>query len=150
MSRLVSPSSETKPFHDIIMATPEFGNDASTTRSSKLVGYDPPCDFATTGGSTSKNVVRSGPNDQFSQYPPAAPEEVYMPSSSDYLRTAVLSPSRNSTRNHDLTAVNQAENWSQGNLTSQRLDEFAATILPSSVQIQLAQTFGKDSINHLF
>jgi hypothetical protein len=42
------------------------------------------------------------------------------------------------------------EDWSQGNLTSQRLDKFAATILPSPVQIQLAQQFGKDSVNHSF
>ncbi len=64
-----------------------------------------------------------------------------MPSSSAYLRSAV--PQTFAV----VTPVNgpSAENWSQGTLTSLKLDKFAKTILPSPVQVQLAQSFGKDS-----
>ena len=40
--------------------------------------------------------------------------------------------------------------WQSGKLTTQRLEQFATSILPSSVQVQLAQPFGKDSINQSF
>ena len=37
-----------------------------------------------------------------------------------------------------------------GKLTSQRLEQFVSTILPTNVQVQLDQPFGKDSLQHLF
>jgi hypothetical protein len=42
------------------------------------------------------------------------------------------------------------EAWKTGKLTTKRLEQFAATILPTSVQVQLAQPFGKDTINQSF
>ena len=42
------------------------------------------------------------------------------------------------------------EAWRSGKLTTKRLEQFASTILPSSVQVQLAQPFGKDDINQSF
>ena len=43
-----------------------------------------------------------------------------------------------------------AEAWRSGKLTTKRLEQFASTVLPSSVQVQLAQPFGKDDINQSF
>jgi hypothetical protein len=40
--------------------------------------------------------------------------------------------------------------WRSGKLTTKRLEQFATTVLPSSVQVQLAQPFGKDDINQSF
>ena len=45
---------------------------------------------------------------------------------------------------------NPANSWTSGVLTTARLDNFAATILPPKVQINLAQPFGKDSLLHSF
>ena len=38
----------------------------------------------------------------------------------------------------------------QGKLTTKKLEQFASDILPTSVQIQLNQPFGKDSLQHSF
>jgi hypothetical protein len=41
--------------------------------------------------------------------------------------------------------------WSEpGKLTTAKLEQFAATILPTNVQVQLNQQFGKDSLQHSF
>lgn len=46
---------------------------------------------------------------------------------------------------------NSTDTWTTGVLTSTRLDEFAAAVLPTKVQLQLKQAFGKDSsIHHSF
>jgi hypothetical protein len=37
-----------------------------------------------------------------------------------------------------------------GKLTTQRLEQFVSTILPTNVQVQLDQPFGKDSLQHSF
>ncbi|KAI2510434.1 hypothetical protein MHU86_4007 [Fragilaria crotonensis] len=43
-----------------------------------------------------------------------------------------------------------SDTWTQGKLTSKRLDNFAQIVLPSNVQIQLAQPFGKNSLTQSF
>jgi hypothetical protein len=106
------------------------------------VGNDP-CDLSTISTS---NHGESSPNGQSPQNSATPSDEAHMPRSSDYLRN-VASPQSSAIT---LTTSPSAENWSQGHLTSKKLDQFAETILPSSVQIQLAQTFGKDSVNHSF
>jgi hypothetical protein len=74
------------------------------------------------------------------------PDEVYIPA-----------PAGTTTAQNESAATSQpagtsllADDWSTGNLTSKRLDDFATKILPEPVQIQLAQPFGKDSIRHSF
>ena len=45
----------------------------------------------------------------------------------------------------------QPASWLEpGKLTTKKLEQFVSEILPSSVQVQLNQPFGKDSLNHSF
>ncbi|KAI2496253.1 hypothetical protein MHU86_18257 [Fragilaria crotonensis] len=68
-----------------------------------------------------------------------------VPVTSEYLQT--MTPTLDSTGivNEAMCLTNLSDNWTQGKLTSKRLDTFAKVALPSTVQIQLAQPFGKDS-----
>jgi hypothetical protein len=47
-------------------------------------------------------------------------------------------------------SIPPSDTWSNGVLTSARLDNFASRILPLPVQAHLAQPFGKDSNRHSF
>ena len=74
------------------------------------------------------------------------PDEVYIPA-----------PAGITDHHQEPATINQppgvstvTDDWSTGNLTSKRLDDFATKIFPKPVQIQLAQPFGKDSIRHSF
>ena len=67
--------------------------------------------------------------------------------SSEYLQSIIPSPSPVIMAK---TTICTNDNWKSGALTSKRLDNFATVVLPSSVQIQLAEPFGKDSANHSF
>jgi hypothetical protein len=46
--------------------------------------------------------------------------------------------------------ASKVETWRSGKLTTKRLEHFASTVLPSSVQVQPAQPFGKDTITQSF
>jgi hypothetical protein len=48
------------------------------------------------------------------------------------------------------TQTKQATWLAPGKLTTQRLEQFVSTILPTSVQVQLDQPFGKDSLQQSF
>jgi hypothetical protein len=59
-------------------------------------------------------------------------------------------PVRSQVASSNTTTTNPIQKtWlAPGKLTTKRLEQFVTTILPTSVQIQLNQPFGKDSINH--
>jgi hypothetical protein len=144
--RLVPTGNTTKQLQDIIMEAPASSH-VSITSTIPTV-YDL-CDGSVTSTTTSHPRFASNPAASYQppQNEPSPPDEVYMPSSSAYLRNATNHASSNVA--HRVKSSN-AGTWCQGNLISQKLDTFADTILPSPVQIQLAQTFGKDSIHHSF
>ena len=145
MSHLVSSGSQTIPIHDIIMASVPESSHASFPNYVPT-GYDI-SDLSTI---TTYNHVEIHNSTQSPQNSPVSPpDEVYMPSSSSYLRNNGILPQPMVTTT-TVPSPSAIEDWSRGDLTSQRLGKFATTILPSPVQIQLAQTFGKDSVNHSF
>lgn len=83
----------------------------------------------------------------------ATPNEDIVPVMSEYLQT--MTANQNATSNtHFAGTMNHlnpsSDDWKKGKLTSKRLDAFAKIVLPSNVQIQLAQPFGKDSLSHCF
>ena len=145
--RLVPTGNTTKQLQDIIMAAPASSH-VSITSTIPTTVYDL-CDGSVTSTTTSHPRFASNPAASYQppQNEPSPPDEVYMPSSSAYLRNATNHASSNVAHR---VKSSSAGTWCQGNLTSQKLDTFADTILPSPVQIQLAQTFGKDSILHSF
>jgi hypothetical protein len=140
--RLVPTGNTTKPLQDIIMATPASSHISVTSTIPTVYEL---CDGSVT--STSHPRYASPASCRPPQNDPSPPDKVFMPSSSAYLRYATNHASSNVAQRVNSSS---AGTWCQGNLTSQKLDTFADTILPSPVQIQLAQTFGKDSILHSF
>ena len=52
---------------------------------------------------------------------------------------------------NNTTTTKPTSTWlTPGKLTTKRLEQFVSTILPTSVQVQLDQPFGKDSLKHSF
>ena len=51
---------------------------------------------------------------------------------------------------HQADSPDPCAAWTHGRLTTQKLEAIAAAKLPTSVQVQLAQTFGKDSLSQSF
>ncbi|KAI2509336.1 hypothetical protein MHU86_5089 [Fragilaria crotonensis] len=93
------------------------------------IGPDP----SSTGSNTMPHSDRSAATNTAS--------EDAVPVTSEYLQT--MTPTLDSTGivNEALCLTNLSDNWTQGKLTSKRLDTFAKVALPSNVQIQLAQPF---------
>ena len=144
--RLAQPSTMIKPIRDIIMASPDPSLVHSTSTKSMLpTGHDP-CDLSITSNIASLSIAPnlSSTSPQF----PSPPDEVFLPGTSNYLNQQTKSAHTN--RSPSNSPLRTSDNWPQGNLTSQKLDNFAETILPTPVQIQLAQSFGKDNANQLF
>ena len=80
---------------------------------------------------------------------PSPVTEDFVPAMSEYLQQMSL-PDANSgtTESSPLTKV--SDTWRSGNLTTKRLENFAEVVLPSHVQAELDQPFGKDSPSHYF
>ena len=126
------------------MVTPDLRGTASTADSEHQFGT---IDQYAVSSMTSASFSHCQSHPLMSpQIRTSPPDEVFMPITSEYMQNAVT-PSPTALLAHPQSP---GDTWATGALTSTRLDKFASTILPSNVQIQLAQTFGKDSIHHSF
>ena len=95
--------------------------------------------------SAGSSTAQSDPGDTNTSTDPDEP----VPSTSEYLRKMTDSSANPVICTQNSTTISNT-NWKSGKLTSKRLDQFAQIVLPSNVQIQLAQPFGKDSPNQFF
>jgi hypothetical protein len=113
----------------------------------------------TEGKSTTTPILQ---NDQQKGAHETATEQELPPLHSAYLTlfdvtTHLAQPDTNNNSQTNTTnkpttdnKASKVETWRSGKLTTKRLEHFASTVLPSSVQVQLAQPFGKDTITQSF
>ena len=69
------------------------------------------------------------------------PDEPLPPLNSTYIKTTTADT---------LKSTPQLKQWSSGKLSTVQLEAFAKTHIPTSVQTQLNQTFGKDNLSQSF
>jgi len=69
------------------------------------------------------------------------PDEPLPPLNSNYIKATTADKLKSSP---------QLKQWSSGKLSTAQLEEFAKTHIPTSVQTQLNQTFGKDNLSQSF
>ena len=131
----------TKPIRDIVMAE---STRSHTSNVLSVPEWNDQYDSSIT--TVSAMTPHTTPTILYDGLSAPPPDEVYIPA-----------PAGTTTAQNESAATSQptgtsilADDWSTGNLTSKRLDDFATKILPKPVQIQLAQPFGKDSIRHSF
>ncbi|KAI2490018.1 hypothetical protein MHU86_24562 [Fragilaria crotonensis] len=96
-------------------------------------------------GTENKSSQKS--HNENSDLPPVMSECTKVPSNNG---TNKASPKGNTSNESILKQKQQATWLAPGKLTTQRLEHFVATILPTSVQVQLDQPFGKDSLQQSF
>ena len=113
----------------------------------KLIAETGLCNLHMTG-TTDQNAMSKTTASTIVRTVLSAVTEDDVPISSDYLK-AMSHQTVNSTA-EDAELQNLTDNWKTGKLTNKRLENFATTILPSNIQVQLAQPFGKDSQLHHF
>ena len=137
----------TKPLSDIILPSTEPRSVRGTDEM--------PAICPTTPGTASTRVSTTVHHDStrlaISQFDETEPTDISLPVTSDYLRQ--VSPQLAQSpimANPSHSPSSPDDSWLSGTLTSARLDKFASEVLPTSVQVQLAQPFGKDNIKQSF
>jgi hypothetical protein len=118
----------------------------STTRGVQCVGHNSTC-------TTVQNPVRQNVSPNYDCQDDNGTHAVlheHADQTQPAMQSAYLTQATCSGPKHSNVPLDTRAPWAQGKLTTQKLEAFATAKLPTSVQIQLSQTFGKDSVSQSF